>query len=241
MWLVDETRCGYAAVLVDIVDSRHHGDRAALQEQVAEAAAVLNARIPSLDPMTSTVGDELQATYADLFVAIRAVSELRLELAGVVGIRAGIGWGDIVMHDAERSPFGQDGPAWWSARSALDSVAASTAWSGYEARFGVEFAAEAPAVASDAPPRETSTTRPPARPLALDAVAVVRSHLALLDRAFATIDATEARIVLGDLAEVPTEEIAAELSLSSSAVSQRRRRNHLRELVAALRVIDTAP
>ncbi len=231
---------GYAAVLVDIVDSRTHENRERLQAQVAAAAAAVNERIGSLDPLTTTVGDELQATYGDVLTAIRAAAELRLELTGVAEIRAGIGWGDIVMHDPDRTPFGQDGPAWWSARTALDRVASSTPRSGYDARLGLELAIPLAPPVTEGGRRPTAGPLPPARPFAVDLDALLQSHLALLDRALATIDETEARIVLGDLADRSTRELAAELDLTASAVSQRRGRNHLRELVAALRVIDTA-
>ncbi|MEQ8840451.1 MAG: SatD family protein [Acidimicrobiales bacterium] len=238
---------GYAAVLIDIVDSRRHGDRAQLQAIVAAAAAEVNRHIIALDPLTATVGDELQATYADALLAIRGAAELRLELTGVVEIRAGIGWGDIVMHDPDRTPFGQDGPAWWAARAALDDVASSTARSGYAARLGIGFA-DTPTPNTPTPntgtrpgSRSSADPLPPPAPFSIDAAVVLRSHLALLDRALATVDPTEARIVLGDLHGRSNEELAAELDLGPSAVSQRRGRNHLRELVAALRVIGTGP
>lgn len=233
---------GYATLLVDIVGSRAHDDRTALQADIVSAAAVVNAQVPALDPLTPTVGDELQGTYADLVHAIRAAAELRLELVGRAEIRAGIGWGEIVMHDPARTPFGQDGSAWWSARSALDAVASSTPRSGYAARLGLEVAGSSAQHRAQATPARSSEGRLPApRPLAVDLVALLRSHLALLDRALATVDATEARIVLGDLHGESTERTADRLGISPSAVSQRRGRNHLRELVVALRLIDTCP
>ncbi|MFT5201656.1 MAG: hypothetical protein ACI9C1_001034 [Candidatus Aldehydirespiratoraceae bacterium] len=231
---------GYAALLVDVVSSRAHADRGALQQAIGAASESVNHRVPCLDPLTATVGDELQATYAQPSLAIRAVVELRLELIGTTELRAGIGWGEITVHDPLRTPFGQDGPAWWAAREALDRVAASTPRSGYAARMGIQVvdAEVAAAVGDDVDPRDGGL--PPAQPLHLRPEALLQSQLALLDRSLAVLDRTEAQIVLGDLRQEPTDEIASALGLTPSAVSQRRSRNHLRPLVAALQLIDTA-
>lgn len=233
---------GYAAVLIDVVDSRRHTDRLALQAAITEAATAVNGRTECLDPLTPTVGDELQATYTQPATAIRAVVELRLELRGIAELRAGIGWGDIIMHDAARTPFGQDGSAWWSAREALDQVAESTARSGYAARMGIRFAAEGPLAEPllNEPTMTTRTGLPSAAPLAIQTQSTMQAMLALFDRALASVDAVESQIVLGDLAGHSTDAIAGRLGLTASAVSQRRGRNHLRELVAALRLVDTA-
>jgi len=234
--------CGYAAVLVDVVDSRAHRDRGQLQIEIVRAAEAVNRRIEALDPLTATVGDELQAIYPQPLVALRAVAELRLELIGTTALRAGIGWGDIVMHDARRTPFGQDGPAWWSARAALDAAAASSPRSGYEARIGIEFdVAEAEAEPADFREEPAATDLAPPQRLRFEIEPLIRSHVALLDRALASIDATEASIVLADLSGASTDQIADDLGLTPSAISQRRTRNRLRELVVALRLIDTAP
>ncbi len=233
---------GYAAVLIDVVASRARLDRAALQAEVGAALEAVNGRRPALDPLTQTVGDEIQGTYGGLLDAVRAVAELRLELLGRVALRAGIGWGDIVMHDPDRAPFGQDGSAWWAARAALDTVARSGPRSGYAARVGLEMATPQTAVGAAPPSRARAPggPLPPPRPPDVALEVVLRSHLALLDRALATVDETEARIVLADLQGHNTDTIAGALGITASAVSQRRSRNHLRELVVALRLIDTS-
>lgn len=225
---------GYAAVLVDLVASRDHPDRAGLQEAVADAAARVNAVEPCLEPLTATVGDELQGTYPTLSAAIRAVARFRLELIGTVDVRAGIGWGDIEIHDPDRAPFGQDGSAWWSAREALDALGEARSRAGH-VRLGASFADDGAV---------TATARgglPPPRPPDVDAVSFVRSHLTLLDHALDRLDAVEARIVLGDLDGRATDEIAETVGISGSGVSQRRRRNGLRAIVHALDALHTSP
>lgn len=235
---------GYAAVLIDVVDSRRHRDRRALQRFVAGELATVNERVSALDPLTETVGDEIQGTYADPVTAVRAVVELRLALRGRVDIRAGVGWGDIVIHDPARTPFGQDGPAWWAAREALDAVAGATTRGHYPARMMLRVAGSGAddAATRRAPPEEAARgcALPDPRPLRIDGLGLLHSQLALLDRAVATVDAVEAAIVLADIRGVRTAAIATSLDLTPSAISQRRTRNHLRELVVALRLMETS-
>ncbi len=236
---------GYAAVLCDVVGSRRHPDRAVLQAAVRAAAQAVNERIRALDPLTATVGDELQATYHDPVTALRAVVHLRLELMGVVQIRAGVGWGDIVIHDPDRSPFGQDGPAWWLARKALDDIAAANSRSTKAAAMALAVDVggdDDPAATGErAHPESGGKPLPPPQPFRVDAVGLLQSEFALFDQALARLDATEAAIVVADLDGVSTRTIAERLGVGPSAVSQRRHRNHLPELVAALRHLEGAP
>lgn len=225
---------GYAALLVDVVASRDHPDRARLQAAITGAADLVNAHEPCLDPLTPTVGDELQGTYGRIGAAIRAIVRLRLELIGTVAVRGGIGWGDIEIHDPDRSPFGQDGSAWWAARAALDGLTDDAA------RFGggnlaVAFALPAPLEAGG------RGALPAPAAIDIGALDFVRSHLILLDHALSRLDAVEARIVLGDIDGRPNDEIAAQVGISPSGVSQRRRRNNLRALAAAVIALDTRP
>ena len=221
---------GYAAVLVDVVASRDHPDRASLQTAVVNAADAVEQLEPALDPFTATVGDELQGTYAGILAAVRAIARLRLLLVETADVRAAIGWGDIEIHDPDRSPFGQDGSAWWAARDALDGLDRTGV-----GRLGVAYAE--PASCSDG----TRGGLPAPAPLDAGSLTLVRSHLRLLDHALARLDAVEAHILLGDLDGRPTDEIASEVGISASGVSQRRRRNNLRGLAAAIAMRDSTP
>ncbi len=226
---------GYAAVVLDVVGSRTHDDRRELQRVIDHTTDAVNREVTALDPLTATVGDELQGTYPDLFGALDATVRFRLGLLAHAEVRAGIGWGDIALHDPDRSPFGQDGPAWWAAREALDAVGRATARSHYRARMMVRIDSE-PSVAPDPidQPVESGCGLPAPKPLVIDAVAAFRALLVMFDRALAGIDGVEAAIVLGDLQGDDTARIADRLGLTPSAVSQRRSRNHLREVVVAL-------
>jgi SatD family (SatD) len=76
----------------------------------------------SVQPFTPTIGDEVQALFDDVREAIDATLLLRLSLADVSDIRFGIGWGRLTTVEPRLAPFAQDGPAWWSARDAIEGV-----------------------------------------------------------------------------------------------------------------------
>lgn len=237
---------GYAAVIVDVVASRAAPSRPALQDRLLDAVAATSARAATrsgdvLDPLAVTVGDELQATCGGVLAAIRLVAELRLHLR-VDGIdaRAGIGWGPILVRDPNRAPLAQDGPAWWRARSALDAVAESTAWSGYDRRIAAvlrDDGADDPQ-ADPAAPAVAAPGLVDPRPLDVAPGALLESHLALLDRSLGLLDAQDALVVLHDLEGGPTAPLAERLGVGANSVSMRRSRNHLRELTHALRSLS---
>lgn len=227
---------GYAAVLVDVIGSRRHGSRAGLQAALEEAAAEVGRRAAAwgpveIDGFAITVGDELQATYTGVRPALRAAADLRLRLlVHEIDVRVGIGWGEIVVRDPGRSPLGQDGSAWWSARAALDRVATATAWSDYPRRTAV-------LVATEPSTGDVGAGLPPPSPLDVEPGSMLAGHLALLDRSLALLDAEDALVVLNDLDDADTAQVAARLEVGESAVSMRRTRNHLRELTFALRAL----
>ncbi|MEZ5245169.1 MAG: SatD family protein [Acidimicrobiales bacterium] len=236
---------GYAAVIIDVVESRAAPSRAELQDHLLAAVAAVGERAAGrpgevLDPLAITVGDEMQATCSSVLAALRLVAELRL-LLRVEGIdaRAGIGWGAIVVRDPARAPLAQDGPAWWRARAALDAVADSTAWAGYERRTAADLprgAADDSTPDNSAPDDRAATAPglPAPRPLDVVPGPLLDSYLALLDRNLGLLDAQDALVVLHDLAGGPTAPLAERLGVAANSVSMRRSRNHLRELTHAL-------
>src|SRR5919106_2851424 len=117
-----ETQEHVVALLGDIVGSRGHPDPGRRRRLVAEALTFANDRLAPKQPLTSTIGDEFQGLFADLVSALEATLVVRLALLGEVDVRFGIGSGPLVMFEASRAPFDQDGPAWWSAREAVDHV-----------------------------------------------------------------------------------------------------------------------
>ena len=116
----------YAAVIGDVIKSRQHRDRFALQRALQEALSEVNDEVPPVQPLKITIGDEFQGLYPSLELALLATLYVSLRLiANEAEVRFGVGWGVIPIQDAANVPFGQDGPAWWKAREALDRISES--------------------------------------------------------------------------------------------------------------------
>jgi hypothetical protein len=112
-------------VIGDVVASRRIADQARL-------LAGLRTAVTELDDVRSaapTTGDEFQAVYDDLGVAVRSLAMLRLGLLldppadEPIELRLGLGVG-VTTGDAEHAGApGQSGPGWWHARAALEHLA----------------------------------------------------------------------------------------------------------------------
>jgi hypothetical protein len=116
---------GPVLVIGDVVDSRKVGDQRALLAGLAAAVDGL----PDASSAAATTGDEFQAVYDDLAVAIRAIATLRLRLLDEppveepVHLRVGFGVGEVIGPEpVDAGAPGQSGPGWWHARAALDHV-----------------------------------------------------------------------------------------------------------------------
>lgn len=111
----------YAALLGDVIASRHSGDREELQHMLEDAMSRGNAAGQAVQPLRMTIGDEFQGLFGSVLEAISASLQIRMTLRPTVDVRIGIGWGplDLVPQDP---PFGQDGPCWWRAREAIEEV-----------------------------------------------------------------------------------------------------------------------
>jgi hypothetical protein len=111
-------------VIGDLVGSRSVPDRAQVQDTLAAALTEVNSVVAVAQPFQPTVGDEHQGACRTLPDALRAALLVRLTLLPLVDVRHGIGHGEVSVHDASRTPLLQDGPGWWSARSAIDALGA---------------------------------------------------------------------------------------------------------------------
>ena len=148
-----------------------------------------------------TIGDEFQGLFVDLVSALEATLVVRLSLLGEVDVRFGIGSGTLFAYDAARAPFEQDGPAWWSAREAVDLVRATS--QGQERPRGL---------------RTRWVDADGARPFE---VAAINAFLQCRDELVAAMDPRDAAAMLGLLADEPVTRIAQEEGVSASALSQR--------------------
>ncbi|WP_407360342.1 SatD family protein [Microbacterium sp. LBN7] len=110
------------AVLADIVGSRKLDDRTAAQQVLDETIARVEADLPlAAQPLTPTVGDEQQGVYRDLGESLISLLMIQLRLPDGIGFRFGIGVGEV---SAVESVHGElaDGPGWYAARAAIDTV-----------------------------------------------------------------------------------------------------------------------
>lgn len=199
---------------MDVVSSRTT-DRAALHAALLSAVDRTNDRALPIDPLRPTVGDEVQGVFATPGAALAASFTLRLELAPAWDVRFGIGVGTVDVIDAERGI--QDGPAWWSAREAIDRVKDLAARPGHEsARTALR------------------DPRPGADPLADPAVRLVDAHLYRLRPG-------AVRTMRGLWAGLDNAAIAADEGITESANSQRVGTNQLRPLLDAMEALAGLP
>ncbi|GAB4004476.1 SatD family protein [Nocardioides ultimimeridianus] len=205
------TRPPLAALIGDVVGSKAEwARREDLHALVATAIEAVNARMSPVVPLRITVGDEYQGCFATVGEACRASLALRLALLPAHDVRHGIGWGTTSVLSQE--PRVEDGPAWWAARDAIEQAEAA---SGRAALRGSRTAyACAPEV--DGP-----------RPEAVNAALLCRDELvgALSERSV--------MLLRGMLEGRTQRELAADLGVSASALSQRVRRDGLGTLVRA--------
>jgi hypothetical protein len=109
-------------VIGDLVGSRTVPDRTAVQQALQDAVTAVNHAVPVAQPFEPTVGDEYQGACHRLPDAVLAALLVRLQLLPLVDVRCGIGFGSVTVHDADRTPLLQDGPGWWAARDAIESL-----------------------------------------------------------------------------------------------------------------------
>ncbi|MES2625797.1 MAG: SatD family protein [Pseudomonadota bacterium] len=114
----------YVALIGDVVQSRNLANRSEVQRQFTEVCAALNQErdvLGLVSPLTITLGDEFQAVFGDAGRLWECI--LRIEAAlEPVAIRFSIGVGKIdtdIQHD---TALGMDGPAFHSARAAMEQL-----------------------------------------------------------------------------------------------------------------------
>ena len=185
------------AVIGDLVASRDHPSRARAQEQLLATLEVVNALLPSLQPLEPTIGDELQGVYEDLHHALYATLLVRLALPETMDCRFGIGVGEVEIVGTSNYGLTQDGQAWWSAREAIDTAKAK------RRRF---------------PGLRTWIMREGS-----ERGDIVNSYLLVRDELVSGFDGRQRRIALGELHGKSLSQIAEDEGISTSAVSQRHR------------------
>ncbi|WP_244928399.1 SatD family protein [Nocardioides sp. W7] len=191
-------------VIGDVVGSRTAAHRGRLHDRLSAALAETNRRWDA--DLRITVGDEYQGTLPSLGAATAAVLWLRVALLPEHDLRHGIARGDVRILDSRTGV--QDGPGWWAARAAIDEV---HDLAGRPATRGARTTYREADDVGGGPA--------PGLPGALRAALLARDELV------GRLDERSLSVLRGLLAGRTQREIAAELGLSGSAVSQRVRRD----------------
>lgn len=202
-----------ATVIGDVVGSRLHPDRASLQRRLDTALVGVYDRVPALQPVEVSVGDEFQGAFERPVDALLAALLIRLELLPDVDTRYGVGWGPIAVFDAARRPAAQDGPGWWAAREALTEVErlGSRSQSRHLRTWFVDRSASA------WPASEPGSAACPGR----TAVAGFgTAFLSVRDEIIGGMDERKIRLLRGVFADATQAELARAEGITQSAVSQ---------------------
>ena len=197
-------------VIGDLVGSRRSADRSAVHARFEQAVDAINAEFAPPVPLRIGLGDEFQGIFASLGAAIAATLRLRMTLLPDVDVRQGIGWGRVLVLAEE--PRVEDGPGWWAARAAIETVEA------YERK---------------APLRGVRTAYVPADDEAGPAPALVNATLMARDQIVTGLSERSMSVLDGLLRGRQQQEIADDLGISPSAVSQRIRADGIGVLLAA--------
>jgi hypothetical protein len=200
-----------ATVIGDVVGSRAADDRAGLHARLREVLDQVNDELDPAVPLRITVGDEYQGCFDQVGHALVAALRLRLLVLPDFDLRHGIGWGAIAVLSEE--PRVEDGPGWWAARAAIESVAHDQTRA---AQRHLRTAYRRADDVADGPD-----------PSAVNAALLCRDAL---------VGAASGRslgVLRGLLRGMTQQEIARVEGISASAVSQRVRRDGLAAVVAA--------
>ncbi len=198
-----------ATLIGDVVGSRSSGSRAALHADLAATLDRLNDELDPVVPFRITIGDEYQGCFAEVGQALIATLRIRLALLPEVDVRHGVGWGGISV--LAESPRVEDGPGWWAARAAIDSLKT-------EERTGL---------------REVRTAYAGARDVDGPDEEAVNAALLLRDHLVSGLSPRSLGVLRGLLAGRTQKEIAEAEGVSPSAISQRVRNDGVAAVLAA--------
>lgn len=194
-----------AMLIGDVVASKQHGERDVLQERLQRTFTRIEQSFRPLQPLEPTIGDEFQGCFATVAHAARASLLARLMLLvdeHGSDSRYGLGWGEVTVFDAHRSPVSQDGPGWWSARAAIERAA------GLATSPGTSFV-------------RTGFVRWRDDPTSFDGYeAAVEAFLLCRDAAIAHMSDRQRRLLLGVLEGHTQADLAKREGITQSAVSQ---------------------
>lgn len=218
---VGDDRGGAIVLIGDVVGSRTHPDRRALQDRVSWVLEEVASKVPEVQRLAVTVGDEFQGVFPDLASAVRAALLIRLSLLPEVDTRYGLGSGPFMVFDDSRQPISQDGPAWWAAREAI-TTAKQRSDRPRSRSIRVWYLAATPDGASAGP-----------------GVGPVNAYLSCCDELIGRMSPRELRLTRGVVEGVEQAELAEREGVVPSAVSQALSRSGAHTVAASLRLLET--
>lgn len=210
------------AVVIDLVKSRSHDDRRALQQTVMTALALVNDSLPALIPLAPTYADEFQGLYADPRAAVLATYLVRLHLPEGTDCRFGIGVGESTVVERVEGTTILDGSAWWAARSAIETTKrredAEQPWlrTWYEVGDGYHQVAGVPDEA------------------------ITNAYLLCRDELIAALSTTARQALLRRQLGQTQEQIAAALGVTQSTVSRSLTRSGTAALTSSISLLEGA-
>ena len=186
-----------AALIGDVVASREHPDQSGLLRTLAAELGRVRDELAPDSGLAPTVGDEFQARFDDLWQAIRVSARIRTALGRHgIDVRIGLGVGRVEVADADLLPAGQSGSAWWRAREAIEAAAQDAGRSQWPRTLRTVVVAE-------------------------EEPGPVTAHLLCLDELFGRLDERDFAVLEGLMTGRRQVDVAAELGISQSAVTQR--------------------
>lgn len=189
------------AVLADIVGSRKLDDRTAAQKVLDQTIAEVETELPlAVRSLTPTVGDEQQGVYRTLGDAMTSLLMIQLRLPDGIGFRFGIGVGEVSTVESVHGELA-DGPGWYAARAAIDTV---------HAREGRAI-----------PRARTWIVGAPGQDEVMEStIAASNAYLLVRDELVGAMSERERRLTYGRLVGRSQHELAAEEGISQPSVSK---------------------
>jgi hypothetical protein len=113
----------YLVLIGDVIDSRKLENRPEFQKQFAAVLHEVQNRIKAItvSPLTVTIGDEFQAVFHSASGLFEACLDLQIRLLPV-RLRFGLGLGAVSTALNQQQAIGMDGPAFHSARQAIEKA-----------------------------------------------------------------------------------------------------------------------
>jgi len=198
----DVLKSTFATLIGDVVASRREESQEEMLRSLDAAQVWVNERVEAAQPLRPTLGDEFQGIYENVALALKAALLMRLRLKGVLDLRFGIGWGEVLTTAPDQAPLGQSGAGWWAAREAVEEAATLAKKSGWPRSVRVRVRG-----------LETSEAA------AINALAICQ------DQVLSKMDRKDCQIAIGLFEGSRQDELAEGLGVSQSEVSRRQLEN----------------